>query len=273
MVYAGATWSSDDPHLRRQLGIAIPGLSLVVLQARRVIAGYRFGAGARSSRLLNLTYFLRRVSGTIGRRQSYSAEGLDRMESRTARWQKRIGEISRQTTTQVIVAVLTAVVLALGALLLKSVLSSRDEQDRAQAGGISGAVVAGPNGAEVEEDPHGGGFTAIVLNNHSPLPVYNVVVSLVIVLGAGPHQGRELGNGSALQRYVATLPPGASEVRVSPGWAGMGAVPGVELGFTDQNGRSWLRYPNGKLVALTKPAASYYKLEQPVGWAAARPLP
>ncbi len=195
------------------------------------------------------------------------------MASRTARWQKRIGEISRQTTTQVTVAVLTAVVLALGALLLKSVFSSSDERDRTQAEGISGAVIAGPNGAEVEEDPGGGGFTAIALNNHSPLPVYDVVVSLVIVRGAGPHYGRELGSGSPLQRYVSALAPGASEVRVATGWAGMGAVPGVELGFTDQKGESWLRYPNGKLVALNEPAASYYKLEQPVGWAAARPLP
>jgi hypothetical protein len=145
---------------------------------------------------------------------------------------------------------------------------------RTQAEAISGAVVAGPNGAEAEEDPHGGGFTAIALYNHSSTPVYDVIVSLVFVRGAGPHFGRELGgHGSAFQRYVSTLPPGGSEVRVSAGWAGMMAVPGVELGFTDQRGQNWLRYPNGKLLALTEPPASYYKLERPVGWAAARPLP
>src|ERR1700730_5868671 len=107
-------------------------------------------------------------------------------------------------------------------------VAKRTTEIRAQAEAISGAVVSGEHGAAVEEDPHGGGYTSIALYNHSATPVYDVVVSLVFVRGAGPRTGRELkALITGLQRYVSTLPPGASEVRVSPGWAGMMAVPGV----------------------------------------------
>jgi hypothetical protein len=83
------------------------------------------GRDGQSSRWLNLTQLPDgQASGSIGRRRSSAAEGFDRMESRTARWRKRIAEVSRQTITQVTVAVLTAVILALGAFLLKALLFS-----------------------------------------------------------------------------------------------------------------------------------------------------
>jgi hypothetical protein len=43
---------------------------------------------------------------------------------------------------------------------------------------------------------------------------------------------------------------------------------GIEIAFTDQHGRNWLRYANGELISIPVPAASYYQLAQPVNWIA-----
>ena len=79
---------------------------------------------------------------------------------------------------------------------------------------------------------------------------------------------RVQGSNDPYQRDLLDLPLGRFEVNVSGDWAGMSARPGVELAFTDGNGRNWLRSANGRLISIAKPAAQYYGLEEPLGWMA-----
>jgi hypothetical protein len=105
--------------------------------------------------------------------------------------------------------------------------------------------------------------------------VYNAVVSLVLVQGAGPRKAVELSEPTLkqeFQRYLTAIPPGEYETQVSPGWAGMFRRPGIELAFTDHAGRNWIRYANGMLVQIKQAPASYYRLEEPVGWLQPEPL-
>jgi hypothetical protein len=142
---------------------------------------------------------------------------------------------------------------------------------RQQAEHISAAPIAGEGGF-----PISGNATRIALYNRSSAPVTHVVVTLVLVQGAGPRYAAEVTEPSlrrSYQRYFTSLPPGNYEARVSPGWAGMMARPGIEVGFTDANGRSWGRYADGQLVSLPAPPESYYKLEEPVNWEAPKALP
>lgn len=142
---------------------------------------------------------------------------------------------------------------------------------RAQAEQVSATTIAGEGGF-----PISGNVTRVAMYNHSNTPVYNVVVTLVLVQGAGPRYAAELTAPHLrreFQRYFTTLPPGKYEAQVSPGWAGMMARPGIEIAFTDSNGRTWARYANGQLAPLPESAAAYYKLEEPVNWVSPKPLP
>jgi hypothetical protein len=142
---------------------------------------------------------------------------------------------------------------------------SREEaaHKAAQAEQVSASV------AQEFFDAHHTEATRVAMYNHSSLPVYNAVVTLVLVQGAGPRYGTEV-NKLALegeyQRYFSSIPPGKYETQVSAGWAGMMARPGIEIAFTDHSGQNWVRYANGRLVALAKTPALYYKLDEPVGW-------
>ena len=100
-------------------------------------------------------------------------------------------------------------------------------------------------------------------------------MTLVLVQGSGPRYAVEETEPSlrrSFQRYLTSVPPGNYEARVSPNWAGMMARPGIEIAFTDSNGRSWTRYASGELVPLPAPPETYYKLEEPVNWEAPKAL-
>jgi hypothetical protein len=140
---------------------------------------------------------------------------------------------------------------------------------RDQAEQVSAAPIAGREGVPISHEPDGREVTRVGLYNRSNVPVYNAVVTLVLVQGAGPHAAVELTDPSLrseFQRYLTAIPPGEFETQVSAGWGGMYRRPGIELAFTDHAGHHWIRYASGQLVEIKQEPSQYYKLEQPVSW-------
>src|ERR1017187_3004463 len=147
---------------------------------------------------------------------------------------------------------------------------------RAQAERVSATTIAGEGGFPISNLGHGRSATRVALYNRSNAPIYDVVVTLVLVQGAGPRFGDEEHERlmkQEFQRYFGTVPPGQYEAQVSPMWAGMMARPGIEIAFNDSNGRSWVRYANGQVVALNGSTAAYYHLEEPANWVSPKPRP
>lgn len=102
-----------------------------------------------------------------------------------------------------------------------------------------------------------------------PRPVSHVIVSLVVNGQTALEQTKLFGGGKDPYQFdLGQLPRGHSEVEVSGGWAGMSAQPGVELAFTDANGRNWIRYASERLIQIHLPADDYYRLDEPVNWEA-----
>jgi hypothetical protein len=110
--------------------------------------------------------------------------------------------------------------------------------------------------------------TGVALLNGSESPVYRAVASLVMIQGAGPHDGLELRGDQLrqLQSPLALIPPGRSYTSVSEGWKGMMRRPGVELAFTDGAGLHWLRSADGTLSELSSAPADYYDMTRPLSW-------
>jgi hypothetical protein len=151
---------------------------------------------------------------------------------------------------------------------IREEMGQRIAAARAQAELISAVPGDGRGGFPSIEPKHGEPYTAITMSNRSATPVYNVIVSLVLVQGAGPRRANEFDEEekSMYQQDFSTLPPGEYEARVSGGWAGMMARPGIEIAFRDSGGRSWARYATGQLVRLPKEPVAYYHLDEPIGW-------
>jgi hypothetical protein len=112
--------------------------------------------------------------------------------------------------------------------------------------------------------------TVIVLHNGSDQPVYRTIVSFVFVQGSGPHSGKDLvANPTLFNQFVRTfpvIPPGRHYTSVPSGWTGMMPRPGVELGFVDRAGVSWLRTADGRLSEPKREPVEYYGIPLPVGW-------
>ena len=104
----------------------------------------------------------------------------------------------------------------------------------------------------------------IKLSNNSGDPVFDVIVSMVLVQGAGPQDGKE----SFLHHCFKVLPPGKHIISAKDyEGGGMHIKPGVEIAFTDKVGQNWLKDKNGKLTELIgQSPAEYYSIDPPIGW-------
>lgn len=152
-------------------------------------------------------------------------------------------------------------------------------QQRAQADQVSAWPYAtSPAGLAINGPPGRQRWTYIELINTSGQPVYQAVVNLVIVQGAGPQTGRQqfaffqsVHRPNPFYRTLAVIPPGTSWTYMYGDWTGGFRMPGAEVAFTDQGGRTWVRSASGALTRIGEPAANYYDVPLPAEWATPQP--
>jgi len=113
-----------------------------------------------------------------------------------------------------------------------------------------------------------------VLANRSDQPVYQVIVWRVSAYGAGFHEGREIGelSGTGALQTFAALPPGEYQTLFDPGFNGMGARPGIEIGFRDQAGATWVRFADGRLKRSNASPIDFYGINEAQSWETPSPL-
>ena len=152
-------------------------------------------------------------------------------------------------------------VVALYQIRVERILRHRDEQRqvqrirREQAKRISGWPAKDYKGSEQ---------TFMVLLNRSDEPVYEVIVALVVVQGAGSYHGEDHVLRDE-RRILSVLPPGRWKVGIRSGWHGGSRFPGAEVAFTDRAGVHWIRRATGKLEEIQEPAIDHFKLHRPQG--------
>ncbi len=147
-----------------------------------------------------------------------------------------------------------ALSLALYQIATDRVKRTREER-RLQATFVSGWP-------EREKATSDGYMTLAVLLNNSEEPVYEVVVSLVLVQGAGPKEGEDL-NSSHHRPALSILPPGKWIIEIRNQGFDMHKRPGIEIAFTDRAGYHWIRRANGRIQEIAKNAINYYELDRP----------
>ena len=127
--------------------------------------------------------------------------------------------------------------------------------------------------------PFGGPFTTLdfkvqncifrhelAILNQSPQPVYQVIVNLVL-LPRGHDDKVQEGIDSRSKGCLSTVPPGQGYTSLPYPGAGMFRHFGIEIGFKDAAGRSWVRKANGDLLEIKIPPIEYYRINLPVSWA------
>jgi len=102
----------------------------------------------------------------------------------------------------------------------------------------------------------------IAVQNNSPQPVYQLVVSKVRI-------GQ---TGDSLDVYhthwrvcIAIAPPGLGYIDLPPDSQGLHHRFGIEIAFIDSAGRNWVRKADGKLLQI-KSLIKYYEINLPIGW-------
>jgi hypothetical protein len=168
-------------------------------------------------------------------------------------WQ--LGDLATWTSSIVVFGTLVVALYQVRTERVARHASERREAERVrrlQAERISGWPAA-------DGDASG---TPLTLLNQSDEPVYEVVATLVMVQGSGPHRGED-GDFSGYRRTLSVLPPGRYRVLVESGWAGMSRRPGVEVAFTDRAGVHWIRRATGALEEIKRPAIDHYEMSRP----------
>lgn len=145
----------------------------------------------------------------------------------------------------------------------------RELDERSQAALVA-AWLGGPEEREYGESAPD--YVSVL--NGSLVPVYDAVATLVFVQGGGPRRGeddRPLFDGRAV---FAVVPPGRWYFAMPySGWRGVSAHPGIEIGFRDAHGQSWIRRATGDLVKIDQNPIDYYRYPRPVGYQDLTPLP
>ena len=104
----------------------------------------------------------------------------------------------------------------------------------------------------------------IAISNQSTRPVYQVVVSLIMVQGSGPHDGKDTPSTGRVLLSVA--PPGVTYTSLTADYHGMSRHPGIEIAFKDAISRSWIRKGNGDLIEAGESPVEYYDISLPNLW-------
>lgn len=107
---------------------------------------------------------------------------------------------------------------------------------------------------------------AIIVNENT-LPIYNVIVSVVTLYGAGPSVNGEDNDGDYPCRLLFhEIVPGTWGAMIKTHGSGMGLVTTLEIAFTDSLGQSWIRRGNGILKKIENSPLEYYKIPLPASW-------
>lgn len=104
----------------------------------------------------------------------------------------------------------------------------------------------------------------IAVSNQSTRPVYQVIVSLVMIQGSGPRDGKD--TPSTEQVHLSVAPPGVIYVSIPANYHGMNRHPGIEIAFKDALGKCWVRKGSGDLVEIEKTPVEYYAIDLPTSW-------
>lgn len=133
---------------------------------------------------------------------------------------------------------------------------AEEEQKRRQATKVSAWIT------KAYDDP-----MWIAVRNSSDEPVYEVIVSLVSVQGAGPpRDAHDTEPDFRYRAFLSVVPPGRFYASMPYGGHGMSMRFGLEVAFTDASGQYWVRKGNGDLSCIATPAIDYYRVHRPVGW-------
>lgn len=104
--------------------------------------------------------------------------------------------------------------------------------------------------------------------NNNLTPIYDVVVSVVGLHGAGPSEHGEVNPGDYPCRVIIPqLPSGLWNFWINTEGKAMGGLVFVlEIAFKDGNGKSWIRRGNGELLCIASDPPDYYSIPQPCDW-------
>lgn len=138
-----------------------------------------------------------------------------------------------------------------------------------QASAICARVVRMPEGetatvgrCRVDFGPQ---FGLEVMNNSNDV-VYQVILTAVLVQGAGPQDGRDV-EGCGGRVFLSSVAPGKTVRRIGYLDCSMHKALGCEVAFTDRYGHSWVRKIDGHLCRIRfKTPVDYYGLMLPVEW-------
>ena len=105
----------------------------------------------------------------------------------------------------------------------------------------------------------------VAVLNQSTQPVYQVIINIVRISHDDRGQLQE-GTESRVRSCVSVVPPGLGYIELPSPSYGMSHRFGVEIGFKDSAGRSWVRKADGDLLEIEKPPVEYYNVILPTGW-------
>ena len=166
------------------------------------------------------------------------------------------------------VAAFLALVLTLLQWIVSLIRGSRASA-RSQASAICARVVRMPQGETATADRRRVDFAPQfgleVMNNSNDI-VYQVILTAVLVQGAGPQDGRDV-EGRDGRILLSSVAPGKTVRRIGHLDCSMHRTLGCEVAFTDRCGHSWVRKSDGHLKRIRfKTPVDYYGLMLPVEW-------
>lgn len=102
--------------------------------------------------------------------------------------------------------------------------------------------------------------------NASNEPVYEVVITSVMVQGAGPRTGEEVTD-CKYRKVYQVLPPGEWVTQLGRYEGAQSTRSGIEVGFTDRNSKHWIRRSSGELCEVDNNLIDYYEyVGRPLGF-------
>lgn len=110
-------------------------------------------------------------------------------------------------------------------------------------------------------------FRSLLIRNDNLTPIYDVVITVVGLHGAGPHRHGECNEGDfAFRTLIPQVATGLWGTWIDTGGGGMGVICALEMSFRDSAGTSWIRRGNGELIKIKKDPLTYYSIPLPASW-------